>query len=208
MTDQHNWNHAHEFETSWWGRNGFNTYAEERKQFKYAKRIGLELLQSEVMFFNLHGKSVLDIGGGVTSLLLKCTNRGYCAVLDPLPIPNWCKSRYEAAEIDYIEDKAEDLVATTTFDEVWIYNVLQHVQNPQKIIENAKKAGKLIRIFEWIDTPPHPGHPVTLKEKKLNDWLGGSGKVEDFSEDLEMGYNRGYYGVFPTPLYGNNKTRS
>lgn len=204
MTDLKTWQEAHEYEKEWWG-NCVNTYLEETKQFEYAQRMGLERLIGNSYFYNLHGKSILDIGGGASSLLLKCINFKYVAVVDPLPIPQWCKDRYEIANINYFQKQAEEADKIPQFleifDEVWIYNVLQHTEDPKQIIENAKKSGKLIRIFEWINAKPHPGHPQMLLRDKLNDWLGGYGKIEDMSENLLMGYNTAYFGVFPTPLY-------
>lgn len=195
------WLNAHEFEKLWWG-NCVNTYLEETKQFEYAERMGLERLAGNSYFYNLHGKSVVDIGGGATSLLLKCINGSNLTVIDPLPIPQWCKDRYEIAGITFRQDMAEtQVIPFPVYDEVWIYNVLQHTEDPRQIIENAKKWGKLIRIFEWINAKPHPGHPQMLERAKLNDWLGGYGKIEDMSDNLLMGYNTAYFGVFPTPLY-------
>ncbi len=202
----HTWDEAHEFETNWWG-DCVNTYLEEEKQLKYAPKMGLEALYSNKVFFNLKGKSVLDRRAIYLILLLKCENKGYCVVLDPLKPPKWVLDRYKIANIRYIPKKAETmqfLLGTETFDEVWIYNCLQHVANPKKIIENAKDVGKVIRIFEWIDTPAHPGHPQTLKEEELNKWLGGIGKVEDFSEDFKMSYAKAYFGVFPTKHYAKS----
>lgn len=197
----HTWLKAHRFEEDWWG-DCTNTYLEEKKQIDYAEKMGLEFAYSARQYINLKGKSVLDIGGGVVSLLLKCENRGECAVIDPLHPPTWVQMRYQAAGIKYYEKQAENFTLNRIFDEVWIYNVLQHVSDPEKIIFNAKKSAKLIRIFEWIDTPPHDGHPITLREKQLNEWLEGVGKVYDYTEDLFVGYNTAYAGVFPTRFYG------
>ena len=82
------------------------------------------------------------------------------------------------------------------FDECWIYNVLQHCDVPRKIIQNARKASKLIRIFEWIETGTNEGHIHDLTEKDLNKWLKGEGKVEQLNESGCVG--QAYYGIFPT----------
>ena len=84
----------------------------------------------------------------------------------------------------------EDLTGTG-FDEVWIYNVLQHVMDPAVVIENAKRAGKIIRLFEWLEIGVAPGHPHNLLEDQMNEWLGGQGKV---NADVPRG--KEYYGVF------------
>lgn len=82
------------------------------------------------------------------------------------------------------------------WDEVWIYNVLQHVEDPELIIKNAQVVSSVIRMFEWIDLPPHEGHPHELKEAELNKWLGGTGTTEWLNEN--NCYGRAYYGVFVT----------
>jgi len=75
-----------------------------------------------------------------------------------------------------------------------MYNVLEHTEDPKKIVENAQRLGGIIRLFEWIDTVPSPGHPHTFSETQLNEWLGGEGRVEIFTRGASKG--RGYYGVF------------
>jgi hypothetical protein len=80
------------------------------------------------------------------------------------------------------------------FDEVWIYNCLQHTIDPEKILANARASAKIIRIFEWIDEPISIGHPQLLTQEKLDKWLGGVGKVEDINQ--QGCHGRCYYGVF------------
>lgn len=193
--------HAQDFEKDWWGTCQ-NTYGEEEKQLAYAARMGLSFFHNRKSPYNidLQGRSVLDIGGGPSSLLLKCENSGFTAVVDPCDYPEWVHQRYEEASISYTKEQGEKIVKPKiTFDEVWIYNVLQHTESPETIINNAKAAGKIIRIFEWIDTITNQGHPHSLNEKDLNKWLGGEGKTEMLNQTGL--YGRCYYGIFPTPLY-------
>jgi len=170
------WGKAQQWEKTWWG-NCANTLGEEQKQMNYAQLMGLKVYANSQSSFNIDmgGKSVLDIGGGPCSMLLKCKNvRG--TVVDPLDYPEWIALRYREAGIDYQKGKGEDINARG-FDEVWIYNVLQHVESPQKVIENAKVAGKLIRVFEWLEIGSSIGHPHNLLEHDLNNWFEGRGKV-------------------------------
>ena len=190
-----NWKQAQKWEGSWWDTCQ-NTYNEEQKQLIYAEKMGLVRVPDKKTpyRFDLKGISVLDIGGGPVSLLLKCVNvRG--KVVDSLEYPDWVAERYKTAGIEYERIKGEDL-NETGFDEIWIYNVLEHTENPEKIIQNAKKAGKLIRIFEWVDTNLTDGHIHTFNKQQLDEWLGGRGKVENFSRG--GAYGQGYYGIFPT----------
>ena len=185
------WEDDQKWEQRWWG-DCLNTWGEEQKQRHYAKRMGLtELANSQFSFYyDLGGKSILDIGGGPVSLLLKCVNVGRRVVVDPLSYPKWIRARYDYAGIVYVQVKGEDIV-DTGFDEVWIYNVLQHVIDPEKIIQNAKRAGKLVRLFEWLEIGEAPGHPHNLLQDQMDEWLGGIGKV-----DADVPRGKEYYGVF------------
>lgn len=202
------WQKAQQFEAGWWS-DCANTMGEELKQLDYARMMGLRQFNvDQKPYFDLQGKSVLDLGGGAVSLLLKCDNKGRAVVVDPMPMPEWILGRYKAAGIEFYNMAAEDvntgllaLNSDNPFDEVWIYNVLQHVQDTQKIIENAKSLGKIIRIFEWIETPPHDGHPHTLKAEELDKWLEGEGRVEKLDPKVWSSYGIAYYGIFPTKFY-------
>lgn len=188
------WQKAQKWEKSWWG-SCTNTLGEETKQLLYAEKMGLIFTPdgNTPYRIDMEGKSVLDIGGGPCSLLLKCVNvEG--KVIDSLKFPSWVYQRYRATGIEYVVYPAEDL-NERDYDEVWIYNMLQHVDNPKEVIIRARGAGKIIRIFEWIGTPANIGHPHTLTEEKLNYWLGGEGKAEEFKGRNNC-FGKGYYGIF------------
>lgn len=191
------WEHDQEFERSWWG-DCSNTFTEETKQLTYAYKMGLHCYSNNGKWpcYDLAGKSVLDIGGGPTSLLLKCENRHNwsCRIVDPCNYPSWVQSRYDTAKIRYSQLRGEDLETLPIYDEVWVYNVLQHTQDPELIIKNAKQIAPVLRIFEWIDLPAHEGHPQELKEHDLNNWIDGEGTTEELNENGCHG--RAYYGVF------------
>ena len=190
------WEKAQKWESSWHG-NCVNSLGEELKQILYAQKMGLKFFHDGKSPYNIdmNGKSVLDIGGGPTSILLRCKSvRG--TVCDPLEVPNWVKLRYATAGILFKQVKAENL-EEGGFDEVWIYNVLQHTENPELVIEHARHAAKLIRIFEWIDTPTNIGHIHTLTKENLDRWLQGNGKVEHINGEYTC-TGRAYYGIFST----------
>lgn len=196
------WEEAQEFESKWHD-SCVNSLNEELKQLVYARKMGIRFTNDGKTPYNidLHGQSVIDVGGGAYSLLLKCVNFKTGAVVEPLHHPKWVLDRYNIHGIDFINEPAETGLAgkpipdDMKFDEAWIYNCLQHVQDPELIIKNVKNMVKLIRIFEWIDLPVCPGHIHELKEDKLNTWLGGEGKVEILNESGCNG--KAYYGVFP-----------
>jgi len=194
MSEQNNiskWNEAQKWEKDWHGNCINKVLGEYHQITTIAPKMGLTPIRTNKNSYtiDMKNKSVLDIGGGSASLLLQCINvKG--KVVDPIQFPEWTYARYNCAKIDWEIKKGED-VDETNFDEVWIYNCLQHVEDPKKIIANAKRAGKLIRLFEYINIPLCAGHIHTLTEAKLNQWLGGEGKVEE---------NKRYYGIFPTNI--------
>lgn len=167
-------------EKNWWG-NCTNTSDEEAKQLHYASMMGLDAYHVHGVGwhnppFNLQGKSVLDIGGGPVSLLLKCKNvRG--TILDPIKWPDWVHERYEAANIKYVQNSAELYDFGHVFDEVWIYNVLQHVKSPTEVLATALRHGKTIRIWEWLGGIPNDQHPHVLDNDFLDSILGTPGQV-------------------------------
>lgn len=203
------WEEHQKWEAEWHGL-CLNSYREETKQMVYAKRMGLEAQRINWQYpaYDLKGISVLDIGGGPYSMLLKCVNFKEAFIIDPNTYPEWVMDRYKAALINYVKAKAEDLLKLDKIDrigfgiashfpvvdEVWIYNCLQHVEDPEMIVRSAMTIGKKVRIFEWLDTKPTPGHPTTLTQADLDNWLEGIGQVEDIKESGADG--RAYYGVF------------
>lgn len=146
--------------------------------------------------FDIGGRSVIDIGGGPVSLLLKCVNRGRCVVVDPADYPEWVFRRYEECGIELWHGRAEDIDGGPHFDEAWIYNVLQHVDDPVLAIATARHHASVIRIFEWIGIDPYPGHPHRLEREDLDEWLDGMGYVAQVNENGAVGL--AYYGVFQT----------
>lgn len=201
------WETAQKWELNWHG-SCINSLYEEQKQLVYAEKMGLIRTPTPKTpyVFDLQGKSILDIGGGAYSLLLKCVNfktgklagTNVTTVADSLmnDYPQWVRDRYAEAGIVYWDTAGEELGKweEKPFDECWIYNVLEHTYSPKKIIENALELGKVIRIFEWLDTPSTEGHPQTLRENELNEWLGGTGKTEIIKRGGASGH--AYYGVF------------
>lgn len=174
--------HQH-FESSWWGTCA-NTYGEETKQIAYARVMGLETPAWEAgnawPVWDVNGASIVDIGGGPVSMLLKCTHLAYGAIVDPCNYPTWTRSRYRAQNISVFHEPAEDWLpkrlgtdAGPVFDEAWCYNVLQHVHDPKLIIEYMRKIAHRIRIFEWVETEAYLGHPHVLHPAELQDWCGG-----------------------------------
>lgn len=191
------WTEHQQFERDWHGDCVGCEYGERTKQLIYARKMGLHFEHDGKSPFSIdmQGKSVVDIGGGPYSMLLFCRNvKGW--VVDPCEYPEWVSMRYAQAGIHYMQEPMEELDAGFKFNEALCYNCLQHVQDPSKIITGARFVASLIRIFEWLNIPPCPGHPHELSADRLDEWLGGEGKVEMLN-DRERGLvGLAYYGVF------------
>jgi len=83
------------------------------------------------------------------------------------------------------------------YDEAWILNCLQHVDDPVAILKNAMTLAPCVRLFEWIDVPPCPGHPHTITVEMVDGVLGQrvSGDVRELiAEDGAHGWAT--YGVW------------
>lgn len=178
-----------QFEMNYWG-DCCNTFDEDQKHYVYAKLMNIDSVRYS---FDVHNKSILDIGGGPTSMLLKTINLKRGRIYDPIKFPSWTIDRYKIKNIDVIIDYGEN-INESGWDEVWMYNCLQHTTDPKKIIENAKKAGSIFRIFEWIDIPPHDGHPNMLTKAFLDECIGYEGLVYDLAQ--QGCYGKAYAGVF------------
>lgn len=187
-----------EFEAAYWG-DCTNTFDEEQKHYIYANCMGIRRVGYAL---NAGSKRILDVGGGPASMLLKCVDLlPRSRVIDPLAdvYPNWVADRYDCKKIALWNAKGEDPEAflprpDAAIDEVWIYNCLQHVDDPAKIIANAKVAAPVLRMFEWVDIPPHDGHPHMLTRAKLEEWIGQRGEISDFAES--GCYGRAFYGAW------------
>lgn len=193
------WGEAQKWESEWHD-NCINSYNEETKQYIYAKFMGLDDYK-----FNHYGqigwdfasKKILDIGCGPYSILLKSKGEQLDGI-DPCNYPEWVYHRYNCANINIYKIPAEDFVTDIVYDEILIYNCLQHVINPWLIINNAKKYSKIIRIFEWIENGISDGHLHDLYPDDLDRELDGYGMRNYINVGPCIG--KAYWGIFK----GNN----
>jgi SAM-dependent methyltransferase len=173
MSHEHTWEEAQEEELSFWNTPGAE-FGEQIKQLTYAKYLKLDFIHdgSSPYVINKTGLKIVDIGGGPVSLLLK-TSAARKVVADPCDFPNWVYKRYEHNNVYPIKIGGEELdkyITREDFDEVWLYNVLQHTQDPYKIFKNAYdalKPGGTFRFLDWVDTPTNTAHPISLSHEQL-----------------------------------------
>jgi 2-polyprenyl-3-methyl-5-hydroxy-6-metoxy-1,4-benzoquinol methylase len=86
------------------------------------------------------------------------------------------KPYYDGKNIEFINEIYEDCDSPTV-DEIWFLNVLQHVKNPDHLIEKAKKHSKVIKFFEPINTEINNEHPFSFSEEDYKYYFGDSVKL-------------------------------
>lgn len=152
------WENAQKWERDWWINNPSCHAHEILKGDIVAGLLGIR---------DMPTKSVIDIGCGPFSILQRVSVAKGVAV-DPIyygPL----EILYKSAGISRIISRGEDLVPNgDLFDEAWIYNCLQHVEMPMRVIERAMSVAKRVRIFEWINVPPYTCHLHMLTTKLLS----------------------------------------
>ena len=189
------WSEANEWERQWHS-DCVNSYQEETKQISYCQRMGIipEGINGRYPVYNFRNQSVIDIGGGPYSILLKGINMVNPTVVDPCNYPFWVKERYKSVGITFIQEKGEDYLEGH-YNIGLLYNCLQHTENPEQIIKNIRAMCDVLYIHEWLDTPISDGHIQTIRESDMNKWLDSKGMVgyERWDEHTSTPY---YYGMF------------
>ena len=152
MVTQEEWQEAQVWERDWWLNNPQCHAQEIKKGDAVAKFLQIG---------DVSDKSVIDIGCGPFSLLQRI-KAARAVALDPNSYAHM-DELYAASGVTRLLLSGEELApAHGHFDEAWIYNCLQHVRDPGLILRNAIAVADCVRLFEWINMPPCPGHPHML----------------------------------------------
>lgn len=99
---------------------------------------------------NINDRKILEIGPANFPLLGYCMGTKNCTVIEPME-SDFLKFICELKEITIIQEIAEESFMPES-DEIWLCNVLQHVINPDVIINRCKEHAQIIRFFEPINT--------------------------------------------------------
>lgn len=181
------WQNAQKHEQDYWGNClGMRAWGEFCKQEMYGREMGLFAeYGDDAGELNMRHRSVLDLGGGPVSMLLRSYNVDQPTIVDPCNWPESVHRRYANYKIHFVNKLVEDLtrddIYYTHWNEVWIYNVLQHVKNPdqvlKKAIERLEPNFSKLRIFEWVHIDADDCHPHVLTPEGILNWLKGC-KIE------------------------------
>jgi glycosyltransferase involved in cell wall biosynthesis/SAM-dependent methyltransferase len=136
-------------------------------------------------------KKILDVGCGPVSLLQR-SHHGKSRGVDPLAVNEATRKRYRDADVEFLNIKAEDMPVDQIFDEAWLYNVLQHTDDPKLILSKVCRSARLVRIFEWIDLGVCPGHPQNLTEELFSSFF----ETPDWTVEVwNIGFLKGFGGT-------------
>jgi len=173
VTEQR-WQDAQHYEREYWLSGGPERKAivDEREREQHVFYRGLMRIAPATV----NGKSVLDIGCGPYSIGLDADLQlQELVAVDPAHYHADDEAVYmERSNVIRIYEKVEDLQVLGGADEIWCYNLLQHVVDPAKCIAVAAALAKstaFFRIFEWCNVPPDQGHPHVLTKKWLCEQL-------------------------------------
>ena len=153
-------------------------------------------LKYQTKIFDLQGKTVVDICGGPSSLLLRCFNFKRAIVVDPGEFPDYIKERYAENGIEIAKVPAEEFAYEQPVDEVWVYNALAHVYNPSKILLDAKANCKTMRLIEGVNCGTNIQHPQNLVAEEFEQVLGQKGTVFEPNDPEPSPRGAHFYGVF------------
>lgn len=156
------WKIAHRNETQWW----ISWFSEHDNDDIWLTKLleYFELAENH----DFGDVTIVDIGSGPIGILTKLKAREKIAV-DPLPIESQDKTIKRifayGEKIPLLDEKA---------DCVFIYNTLQHVLSPEKVLKEANrllKKGGLLYIAENLNVPTDKWHMHSLKSEMFDSFI-------------------------------------
>lgn len=150
------WEAAQEAERAYWYPEQRRTRAQRRAEETERAHWIAELL--DIRPETVAGRSVLDIGGGPQPMVAwPAWPLARRMLVDPMPISDEDLAALGPG-VERFAAPAEHYVGPQV-DEAWGYNVLQHVQCPERVLATAMRHARTVRWFEWLDQPVTVVHP-------------------------------------------------
>lgn len=150
--------------------------AEERKQHIYSYEEGVKHYKKSYdnylkylgTDYNHEGKTIVEIGCADFPALQHVTAENKI-VIEPMMSTILSEICY-FNDIEYLQRPVEEIKMPPS-DEIWLFNVLQHVIDPDTFIDKCKASTKLIRFFEPLNYPADVCHPHVLTEEDFTRWF-------------------------------------
>lgn len=157
---------------------GVEAYRESYRQ--YFEHLDTQALQTD--------KIIMEIGCADVPALMFCSGYKPSYIIEPMPSPILLELTKELP-ITILVAPAEDTVFPLV-DELWLFNVLQHVIDPDVIINKCKEAASTIRFFEPINDHIDVCHLHTFTLEYFQKYFGTctkhyedhKGRVKNFHE--------------------------
>jgi hypothetical protein len=136
------------------------------------------------MEFDQKGKYIIEVGCGAFPAVSFCDNVKP-TIVEPLRFPQLAKYA-EESDAEWIGFPLEDINTYSfwEFDELWMFNCIQHVRDPELFIEKCKELATTIRFFEPVDYPTCVYHPHTFNQADFERWFGDC--VKRYTDRLEQ----------------------
>jgi len=114
--------------------------------------------------------SVIELGAGPSGLTRNRVPDGVRAVaVEPMELDGWDREQYALANVELVRARAEDYHGEPA-DEVWLINVLQHVEELSTVLAAAQRlALRTVRVFEWVHEPTSVVHLHTIAPRLILD---------------------------------------
>lgn len=135
-----------------------------------------------------NGISILEVGPANFPICVYHNTEGVCTIFEPIET-SWLKTSLEQSDKLVINHRTIPFEKATVeeiggvYSEAWLFNVLQHVQDPVKVINKCKKHAKVIRFFEPINQPTDTCHLHTFDIEFFRKYFGDCVKHYKFSEN-------------------------
>lgn len=151
---QREWEEAQAWERSWWS---------ERTPEQIEHEKNLHIPEMRELQPTPEVKTI-DIGSGPVSILHDLVFGEGSTALDPLTFDEKFEKEYEYDGIARLRIQVERLnpIEHGKFDQGLCYNVLQHVQNPERAIQAMVTTCNVVRLIEPTGLAPSAGHPHTI----------------------------------------------
>ena len=148
---------------------------EIKAHYKRGYEIVFELIGSPPAVSALSNMKILEVGPAFYPAVAYYDIKER-HVVEPLysKFPDHIKEDFTNLGIHIHEEPMEHTTfQENEFDEVWCFNLLQHVIDPSETLKKCLHAGKVFRVFEPIDYPIEPSHPHAFTVDWFKEQLPG-----------------------------------